>query len=229
MTIEAISFIIGGILIATAIVGGGFEIKEIKMPHVGAGPRFFSLIVGSLFIFMGVSAWGFDRQHLFNPALATNALTTGNAPFGDTVAAPVSEAPRQETSTEPASAENGDLPGSSPPAFPGFAGGVRLAWTWQGQPYVADLQTDGSTGAVRVYYDPGTGVEEVDQDVVLHEVDGQPFYQGMNPRYASNQEPHPTYQPDMFRVAMVDASSWGYTHVCSGEFCEAVTSVEALP
>lgn len=228
MTIEAISFIIGGVLIATAIVGGGFEIKEIKMPHVGAVPRFFSLIVGSLFIFMGVSAWGFDRQHLLNPALATNALSAGTSASSDTVTASFSEAPRQETSTTPSSVENVDLPEPSSSAFPGFAGAVRLSWTWEGQSYVADLHTSGSTGVVRVYYDPGTGVEEVDQDVVLHEVDGQPFYEGSNPRYAVTQAPHPEYEPDTFRVAAVDGSSWGYTHVCSADVCAEITSLEAL-
>ena len=39
MTLQSMSFIFGAILLAVAILGGGFEIKEIKVSNVSMGVR----------------------------------------------------------------------------------------------------------------------------------------------------------------------------------------------
>jgi hypothetical protein len=44
------SFILGGILIAAALFGGGLEIKELKLPQIGAIARFLSSAVGVAFV-----------------------------------------------------------------------------------------------------------------------------------------------------------------------------------
>jgi len=53
MTLQTISFIFGALLLAVAILGGGFEIKEIKVSNVTLGVRVISGLVGVLFIVLG--------------------------------------------------------------------------------------------------------------------------------------------------------------------------------
>jgi hypothetical protein len=55
MSSEVLSFIFGGLLILTGIIGGGFEIKELKIPKVTWPTRLAALAVGLLFIGMGLS------------------------------------------------------------------------------------------------------------------------------------------------------------------------------
>jgi hypothetical protein len=53
MTLQTMSFIFGAILLAVAILGGGFEVKEIKVSNVSVGVRIVAGIVGLLFIVLG--------------------------------------------------------------------------------------------------------------------------------------------------------------------------------
>lgn len=53
MSIEIVSFVFGGILLFVGVVGGGFELKELKVPKVGMGVRVVSAIVGFLFVCLG--------------------------------------------------------------------------------------------------------------------------------------------------------------------------------
>jgi hypothetical protein len=55
MTLQSMSFIFGAILLAVAILGGGFEIKEIKVSNVSIGVRIVAGIVGLFFI--GLTFW----------------------------------------------------------------------------------------------------------------------------------------------------------------------------
>jgi hypothetical protein len=55
MTPQSMSFIFGAILLAVAILGGGFEIKEIKVSNVSIGVRIVAGIVGLFFI--GLTFW----------------------------------------------------------------------------------------------------------------------------------------------------------------------------
>lgn len=56
MTIEIASFVFGGILLFVGLLGGGFELKELKIPKVGMGVRAAALITGVLFICLGLGA-----------------------------------------------------------------------------------------------------------------------------------------------------------------------------
>jgi len=55
MTIQIVAFGFGGILLFVGVLGGGFEIKELKIPKVGAGVRVLSAVVGLLFVCLGFS------------------------------------------------------------------------------------------------------------------------------------------------------------------------------
>ena len=59
MTVQSMSFIFGALLLAVAILGGGFEVKEIKVSNVSIGVRFVAGIVGLCFIALGSGALGF--------------------------------------------------------------------------------------------------------------------------------------------------------------------------
>jgi hypothetical protein len=54
MSIENMSFLLGGLLIAVSILGGGIEIKEIKIPAVNGMSRIFSAFAGLAFIALSV-------------------------------------------------------------------------------------------------------------------------------------------------------------------------------
>jgi hypothetical protein len=53
MTLQTMSFIFGAILLAVAILGGGFEIKEIKVSNVTPTVRVIAGIAGLVFIGLG--------------------------------------------------------------------------------------------------------------------------------------------------------------------------------
>ena len=55
MNLPVVAFIFGGILLFVGVLGGGFELKELKVPKVGTGVRVLSAIVGLLFICVGFS------------------------------------------------------------------------------------------------------------------------------------------------------------------------------
>lgn len=58
MTIDIISFLVGSSFILIAVIGGGFDIKFLKIPQVSARARVFSLIGGLFFIILGLSLSG---------------------------------------------------------------------------------------------------------------------------------------------------------------------------
>jgi hypothetical protein len=55
MNIQLVAFAFGGFLLFVGVLGGGFEVKELKIPKVGAGVRVLSTIVGVVFIVLGFS------------------------------------------------------------------------------------------------------------------------------------------------------------------------------
>jgi hypothetical protein len=46
MTLQTISFIFGALLLAVGILGGGFEVKEIKVSNVTTSARIFAGLAG---------------------------------------------------------------------------------------------------------------------------------------------------------------------------------------
>jgi Ca-activated chloride channel family protein len=55
LSVPTIIAIIGGILFLLGLIGGGFEVKETKMPYMSAGVRFLSILTG--LAFLGVATW----------------------------------------------------------------------------------------------------------------------------------------------------------------------------
>ena len=53
MTIEVLGFIFGCILVLIGIIGGGLEVKELKIPKVGWPTRILAIIGGIVFISFG--------------------------------------------------------------------------------------------------------------------------------------------------------------------------------
>ena len=54
MTLEVLSFILGAILLAVGVLGGGIEVKEIKIPKVTRFVRILSGCIGLVFILLGL-------------------------------------------------------------------------------------------------------------------------------------------------------------------------------
>lgn len=54
MTTEVLAFIFGCTLVLIGIIGGGFEVKELKIPKVGWPTRVFAIIGGIVFISLGI-------------------------------------------------------------------------------------------------------------------------------------------------------------------------------
>jgi hypothetical protein len=234
MTIEVVSFIIGGILVGTAIVGGGFEIKEIKMPRVGAGVRIVSMVVGSGFLLLAMGIWSLN-----NPQLVANQVPLNNfAPAADTAGT----APAAETQTRSTQVSQPEQPVQEKPVaeeapvwaqepasavFTGFSGTNQLSWHLEGATYYGSINFNGSAGFFRVaFVDPESGAEvQVDQDLVLQHGDGFWWYMGANPRDASTGQAldQTQYVEDNFRVVANGQGGWTIDHVCSAGTCVPVT------
>jgi hypothetical protein len=54
VSIETMSFILGGILVAAALFGGGLEIKELKLPQIGTIARVLAALAGIGFIALAI-------------------------------------------------------------------------------------------------------------------------------------------------------------------------------
>jgi len=54
MELSLVAFLFGAILLAVAILGGGFELKELKVPKVSWFPRFISSFLGMFFVVLGI-------------------------------------------------------------------------------------------------------------------------------------------------------------------------------
>jgi hypothetical protein len=57
MTLQTMSFIFGALLLAVGILGGGFEVKEIKISSTSTGVRILSGVVGLVFMAVGLGLW----------------------------------------------------------------------------------------------------------------------------------------------------------------------------
>ena len=66
MSIQLVAFAFGCFLLMVTILGGGFEIKEIKVPKVGGASRLAACLAGALFLCGGI-----------RPALVTSMLERG--------------------------------------------------------------------------------------------------------------------------------------------------------
>lgn len=54
MTLQTMSFIFGAFLLAVGILGGGFEVKEVKVSNVTTTGRILAAFCGAAFIVLGI-------------------------------------------------------------------------------------------------------------------------------------------------------------------------------
>ena len=79
MAMQMAVFAFGSLLMLVAILGGGFELKELKVPKVGRNSRWAACGCGLMFIFLGI--------YLDRPAAAAPAAPAPPAEKAATVAA----------------------------------------------------------------------------------------------------------------------------------------------
>jgi hypothetical protein len=58
--------VLGGLLILAAVIGGGFEVKEVKIPKIGGGARTLAGFSGILLLALGVGMHKEDSNHTNN-------------------------------------------------------------------------------------------------------------------------------------------------------------------
>ena len=76
MDLQTISFLFGAILVAVAILGGGFEVKEIKVPQVRGAARAVAAAAGLLFLLIGSKDVLSDLLRLPTPSTLIETSTT---------------------------------------------------------------------------------------------------------------------------------------------------------
>jgi hypothetical protein len=221
MTIEFLSFLVGSVLVGVAVIGGGFEIKELKMPRVGVAVRLISLAVGGGFIMLALAIFAW-RQY---PQLASAGT---EAPVGNALVEPkpsdlAGSAPTDvgvQPSADPASIVSESL--APPDEFGGFEGTSVLTWSMEEIPYTAVLTVNGQRGIATVSWTDANGQQSVDEELQL-EQDGQGIrYVGSNPRYSGTSTPYPEYRPDTFTIVRISAEEWTYAQACDAASCSPV-------
>jgi hypothetical protein len=68
MSIEALTFVLGAVLLLTGILGGGFQIKDLRIPKVDRVPRVAATVCGLGFIGVGLMCWNIQ---LYDPRRGT--------------------------------------------------------------------------------------------------------------------------------------------------------------
>jgi hypothetical protein len=91
MSIEVLAFAFGIVMLFIAIVGGGFELRELKVPKVGRIARLVSGITGVIFLLVGIGA-----TTLADPRPAEATPTTSVESTGQTTSTPIDFTVRDE-------------------------------------------------------------------------------------------------------------------------------------
>jgi hypothetical protein len=55
MSIEAMAFILGGLLLAAGVFGGGLEVRELKLPQIGTAQRLVASVAGIAFVVLALA------------------------------------------------------------------------------------------------------------------------------------------------------------------------------
>jgi len=76
MTIQTMLLMFGGLLLLIAIVGGGFEVRELKIPKVEMIPRIMAAIGGIVFIVMAINYDSGNTEENKTPPSASQAAQT---------------------------------------------------------------------------------------------------------------------------------------------------------
>lgn len=61
MGIDVMAFCLGAVLLLVGLLGGGFELKEVKFPSVGKTLRLITVVIGAFFISLGIGLSFRDR------------------------------------------------------------------------------------------------------------------------------------------------------------------------
>jgi len=224
MTLEVLSFGIGGILIGISVIGGGVELRELRVTKVGVAARCGAFLIGVIFVFMGLGLSDMVRQPPHDPVshdFVPPAPAPAPAPAPGTGDGPkivtVDGRPPQPQPPTPAQ-----------PVFTGLTGRAKLSWMVGPVAYEAVIETWGQAGVVRVaFHDSPSGMQNaVDQDLVLRQNSGITYYEGSNPRTAGTNQLDPTYSPDSFRVVQLQVNHWTITEICDLQrVCAPVTVI----
>jgi TPR repeat protein len=97
MTVPLLSFILGGILLLAGIIGGGIEVKELKIPRISGATRGIATLSGFVFVVLG-----FVTPAPESPTPQRNSVNVSqNEPSGSTgdvtKPQPPSNAPRESS------------------------------------------------------------------------------------------------------------------------------------
>ena len=226
MSMEILSFLVGSILIGVAIIGGGFEVKEIKIPRVGAGVRVVSLFVGLGFIVLALALFGAGLAQRGVAGVSPGATALASGEMVDTAApAPAGEEPAAPPADEPVQVDPFATSDAAPPATPefgGFTGRTRVTWAIGETAYAGEMEMSGESGTVVVsYYDADGARQDVLEDLRLESTANGWFYSGSNPRFASTLQPMEGYSPDFFHVAPSGPGEWTFDQTCDANQCVA--------
>jgi hypothetical protein len=85
MGFDTVAFVFGGVLLLVGIIGGGFEVKEVKIPRVGWAPRLFATLAGFLFLCIGVNVQAAGRGAPASPTIAQASVGATPAPIDFTI------------------------------------------------------------------------------------------------------------------------------------------------
>lgn len=86
MSLESMAFILGGILIAAGLFGGGLEIKEIRLPQIGGTTRILTTVAGAIFVVLALAIhlkWIQRTETADAPDIAAAPEQTFAAPMFD--------------------------------------------------------------------------------------------------------------------------------------------------
>lgn len=199
---------LGSLLLLIAAIGGGFEVKEIKVPRVGAGSRALSLMLGMLMLLLAAVGEVDEAA-----AGATSPVPAQQA----------SQSPGQAFAAVPAP----EAPAPAPSRSEGYVGRRTFSYEAEGTLYRYALEATGRTGKVHVAYTDAEGKEgEVIQDLELRELqNGARHYVGLNPS-----DPATGVRVDWaeaFHIRVGEAGEWSVSQVCDATGCYPATSLEA--
>ncbi|HET6232285.1 MAG TPA: hypothetical protein VFE05_19580 [Longimicrobiaceae bacterium] len=223
---DILAFFVGSILIGVAVIGGGFEAKDVRIPKVGVFPRILSTFAGFGFISLAVGLYA--QQHPGNAQAMGDALSSAApAPAAtqftsDTIAAaPAADIAVASVDTTSAAAEPNADDGT-------YHGNVTIGWSVEGVEYSAILTSVGATGTATVSYTNGSGQHvDVDEDIALQQRGESWYYVSGSARLAGTTTPFPDYRPDLFRVSRNESGQWIFDQVCDVDACVAVSSVSS--
>lgn len=235
---EIISFVVGCILIGVAVIGGGFEAREIKIPRVGPGVRVVSMFVGLGFIVLALALFGIGLERARADAGApegSSALAAG--PVTDTSATPAVDGTEQSpTPAEPVVASRAAAdplaafaPADTEAAFEGFQGNNVLTWVVGQTTVTGVVQANLATGLVTISWQDAQGTDQrVDEDLELRQEGERFYYVGSTPRYSGTDTPYPGYEPDYFVIDHDSDGGWTYLQACDRVTkCHAIDDIRA--